>query len=65
MCGGYDSHINMDRSGAPQTLELLLLNGTQTAWALQFQADVADFIEKKRAVIGELESAFFLASGLP
>src|SRR5271157_939878 len=62
MCGGDDSHIDMDRFGTPQTFELLLLNGTQQLW-LQFQADVADFIEKKRTVIGELESAFLLHQG--
>src|SRR5208283_4306836 len=59
---GDDSHIDMDRFGTPQTFELLLLNGTQQLW-LQFQADVADFIEKKRTMIGELESAFLLHQG--
>src|SRR5271157_297639 len=59
---GDDSHIDMDRFGAPQTFELLLLNGTQQLW-LQFQADVADFIEKKRTMIGQLESALFLHQG--
>src|SRR5271166_3483128 len=60
--GGDDSHIDMDRSGAPQTFELLLLNGTQQL-GLQFQADVTDFIEKKRTMIGEFESAFLLHQG--
>jgi hypothetical protein len=58
VCGGDDPRIDMDRFGTPQPLELLLLNGTQQLW-LQFQADVPDFVEKKRTLIGELNSAFF------
>ena len=63
MCRGDDSHIDMDRFGTPQTLKLLLLNGTQQL-GLQFQADVANFIQKKRTMIGELESASSSASRL-
>src|SRR5271165_7284208 len=62
VCRGDDSHIDMDRLGAPQTLKLLLLNGTQQL-GLQFQADVTDFIEEKRTMIRKLESAFLLHQG--
>ena len=62
MGGGDDTHVDVDRLDASQTLELLFLNGTQQLW-LQFQADVADLVEKERTPIGELESALLLQQG--
>jgi len=51
VCRGDDSQIDIDGFGAPQTLKLLLLNGTQQV-GLQFRADVTDFVEKIQTVIG-------------
>src|SRR5271165_2226047 len=62
VCRCNDSRVDMDGFGAPQTLELLLLNGAQQL-GLQFQADVTDFVEKERTMIRKLESAFLLYQG--
>jgi hypothetical protein len=60
--GGDDAHVDVDRLDASQTLELLFLNGTQQLW-LQFQADIADLVEKERTSIGQLESALLQHQG--
>src|SRR5262249_2185887 len=56
---GDQAHIDLQRLGAPQALELLLLENAQEL-GLQFERDVADLIQKQRAVVGELEAADLL-----
>ena len=54
-----DPHIDLDRPCAAQAFELLFLHRAQQ-FRLQFQADVADLIQKQRAMVSEFESALFL-----
>src|SRR4030095_11159811 len=44
------TNIDMCGSRAPQTFKFLLLKGTQQLW-LQFESDVADFIQIKTATL--------------
>src|SRR5438093_1379639 len=55
---------NVDANGsrAPQALELLFLQDAQQ-FGLQLAGNVADFVEKKRALVGQLESADLLGDG--
>src|SRR5208283_403387 len=55
MRGGNQPHVHADRLGASQPLELLLLDGAQQ-FRLEFEADVADLIQKQRASVRQLES---------
>ena len=61
MSRGNHPHIDLDCFRAAQPFELLLLNRTQQ-FRLQFQADVADFIEEERAAVRKLEPAFLCTS---
>src|ERR1039458_7068436 len=47
---------------AAQPLELALLQNAQQL-GLQLQRDVADFVQKKRALVGQLEAPDLLADG--
>ena len=60
---GNQPHVDLDRPGASQTLELLLLHGPQQ-FRLQLQADVADLIQKQRASVRQLRIGPFFASEL-
>src|SRR4029077_11371859 len=61
--GGGD-HANVDalRAVAAQALEFLLLEHAKEL-GLQLQRNIGDFVEKKRAAVGELETPDFLADG--
>ena len=48
--------VDLDRLGAPQPLELALLQDAQQLH-LRRQVDVADLVEEERAALGELEAA--------
>src|SRR5215472_5151986 len=52
-------HVYLDRLRASEALELLLLDCPQQ-FRLEFQADIANLIQKERAAIGQFESAFSL-----
>ena len=53
--GGCDNaHVHLQRRGAAHALEALLLERAQNL-RLQRQRQIADFIEKQRAAVGELE----------
>ena len=60
--GGDDADVYALRAIAAQALELLLLEHAKQ-FGLQFQREVSDFIEEKRAAVGEFETADFLAHG--
>jgi hypothetical protein len=47
---------------AAETLEFLFLKNAQE-FRLKLERDVADFIEKERAFVGEFEAACFLGDG--
>src|SRR5258708_37142299 len=52
----------MHRARAPQTFELLFLKHAKEFW-LQFKRKIADFIEKKRSVVGSLKAPRGLREG--
>ena len=55
--GGRDQpHVNPLRPGAPQPLELLLLQRAQQL-RLNLRRNVPGFVEKQRAAVGELQAA--------
>src|SRR5215470_11704106 len=56
---GNQPHVDLDRLRASESLEFLLLDRPQQ-FRLEFQADVADLIQKERASIGQLESPLSL-----
>src|SRR5262249_20120260 len=62
MRGCDQAYVNFMRKVAAEPLELLLLQDAQQFW-LEFQRDVADLIQKKRASVGEFESPRFLGDG--
>ena len=60
--GGHQAHVHLDRLGAAQALELLLLQDAQQL-GLQLQRDVADLVQEQRAPVRQLEAADLLADG--
>ena len=60
--GGDDADIHALRAVAAESLEFLFLQDTQQ-FGLQVERKVADFIEKKRAAVGQFEAADFLIHG--
>src|SRR5437879_4323767 len=60
--GGNDPDVHTLRAVATQALELLLLKNAKK-FRLKLEGKVANFIEEKGAMIGEFETADFLADG--
>ena len=60
--GGDDPAIGLDRLGAADPLEPLVLEHPQQL-GLHAQRQVADLVEEERPAVGELEPAFFLPVG--
>src|ERR1700675_3022194 len=58
--GSDDTDIYASRSRASETFEFLLLQNAEKL-GLQFEREVADFVEKERAAVGEFEAADFLS----
>ena len=56
------AHIHFDGARAAQPFELVLLQDAQQL-GLQLQRNVADFVEKQRAFMGQLEAADLLRDG--
>ena len=54
--GGDQAHVDLDRVGAAEPLELALLQHAQQL-DLRGQVDVADLVEEQRAAVGQLEAA--------
>ena len=54
--GGDDAHVHLDRGGAADPLELLLLQHAQQL-GLQVEPHFGDFVEQQRAAVSALESA--------
>ena len=54
--GSYDSNIHLDDLAAPHTLEALLFQNSQD-FRLGFQAHVANFVQKKGAMIGQIKAS--------
>ena len=53
---GDQADVRLDRLGAAEALELARLQHPQQLH-LRLQVDVADFVEKQRAALGQLEAA--------
>ena len=62
VCRGDEAHIDLDRFAGANALERHLLKNAQKL-GLNFEADVANLVEKKRAAIGHLEAADLIAMG--
>src|SRR5882724_10783531 len=60
--GGDHAGIHVNGAGSAEAFEFMLLQNTQQ-FGLQFQRNVANFIEKNGAFIGEFEAANFLGNG--
>src|SRR5258706_5442245 len=60
--GGDETNVHANRPRAPQSLEFLLLEHAQQLW-LQLQRNVADFVEKQRALICQLKTSQLLGDG--
>ena len=60
--GGDDADVHALSARAAETLELLLLKDAEKL-GLEFERKVADFVEEKRAAIGQFETANFLVNG--
>ena len=60
--GGDDAHIHVQSPRAAQALEFLFLKNAQQL-GLKFQRDVADFVKKQRAAVGEFEAPHLLRDG--
>ena len=58
----YEAKINFLRIRASQSFEFLLLQCPQQL-RLDFNRNVADFVKKQRALVGQFESADFLGDG--
>src|SRR6266702_7061335 len=56
--GGDAAEIHVNWMGAADTGDFVFLEDAQQV-ALRFQADVADFVEKYRAAVGDFEAALF------
>src|SRR5581483_5506286 len=54
--GGDEPDFRFDRTRAAKPLEFLFLQYAQELW-LQFQGNLADFIEKKRSLVRKLEAS--------
>ena len=55
VCGGNQTDIHADRAVAPEALELLFLDCPQQ-FGLKLEWNLADFIQKERAAVGQLET---------
>ena len=60
--GGNQTRVGAQRARAAETLELTLLQHAQQ-FRLQLQRDLADFVEKHRAAVRQLEAADALRDG--
>ena len=60
--GGDETHVHLDRAGAAETFELVLLQHAQNL-GLRARAHVADFVEEQRAAVGLFEAADALPLG--
>src|SRR3954471_11793630 len=58
--GGYNSHVHSDGSIPTQTLEFLVLQNAKQL-RLQFERNLADFIQKQRAFVSQLKPTDLLA----
>ena len=61
VCGSHDAHIHFFGSCAAQPLEFPLLQDAQKL-RLQFEGDVANFIEKQRTLVRQFEPPDFLSN---
>ena len=63
---GKQPCVNLMSAGAAESLKFLLLQNTQQ-FRLKFERDVADFIEKERALVRQFRASDFLSdrSGIP
>src|ERR1022692_2250279 len=59
---GDHSYVHLDGAAATETLDLLFLQNAQK-FRLEFQREVADFIEKQRAAIRGLKTSLALSDG--
>ena len=48
------SHVHLDRAGSPDALKLAFLKHAQE-FRLKRRCDLADFVQKQRAAIGQFE----------
>ena len=62
MCGGDQADVNLVRAVAAEPLEFLLLQDAQQ-FRLKFQRDVADLVQKKRALVREFKASRLLRDG--
>ena len=62
MVAAINSHVDANRAGAAEALELVLLQHAQDL-GLRARAHVADLVEEQRAAVGLLEAADALAIG--
>ena len=60
--GGDEAHVDGDGAIAAEALDLALLQGAQQ-FGLQVERELADFIEKERALVSELDAADFAGDG--
>ena len=56
ICGGHQADIHANRLRAAQSLKLLFLKNAQK-FGLQLERDIADFVQKNRAAVRQLEPA--------
>src|SRR5580693_644264 len=61
MRGSDQPDVNLMRAVAAEPFKLLLLQDAQQ-FRLKFQRDVADFVQKKRALVHQLETPHFLSN---
>src|SRR5580693_781511 len=57
-----ETYVNLKGAVASQALELLFLKNAEELW-LQFEGQIADFIEKQRAAVSRLKSSHRLSDG--
>jgi hypothetical protein len=60
--GGDQAHIHPDGPNSTQPLKLLVLQRAQQ-FRLQFQRNIAYFIQEERTFIGQFQASDFLADG--
>ena len=62
ICGSHQPNVDLMSAGAAQALELLFLQNAQQL-RLQRRRNVAHFIQEKRALVGQFETADLLRDG--